>query len=79
MTYILSNSFWRKDYLLIRDHKNEIIGKFCGNSYPRELLLIGNNATLIFRSNKRKNFAGFSIKWSAEKGKIDGKTEYIVF
>ena len=45
---------------------NKTVGIFCGKDTVEELNIEGDTAILIFKSNKKKNFPGFRIEWSAE-------------
>ena len=65
--------YFRKDYLLVKDGKKTTIGRFCGRSIPKELLIKGNSVTFIFKSNKKNNFPGFTIAWTGKYKRMDGE------
>eukprot|EP00794_Sanderia_malayensis_P005497 gene5497-6182_t len=65
----------KKDYLLIKDANQVTVGRFCGANVPNELLIKGNSLTIIFKSNKRKNYPGFKISWSAKSRRLNSPTD----
>lgn len=58
----------RFDWLQIHDGANSaahLIGRFCGNNIPKNIITTRNSMYLWFRSDKNNNHDGFDLTWQS--------------
>ena len=53
------------DYLKITDENNVTVGKYCGQRFPREVILGADYAVITFHTNDKIEKTGFYIRFSA--------------
>uniref|UniRef100_A0A1I8EZ18 Cubilin n=1 Tax=Wuchereria bancrofti TaxID=6293 RepID=A0A1I8EZ18_WUCBA len=58
------------------DDHSELHGRFCGTLLPPPILSSGNRLTIVFKSDRSVNGAGFMAKWQVVDDKIDCHRTY---
>ncbi|VDN93661.1 unnamed protein product [Brugia pahangi] len=58
------------------DDHSELHGRYCGTLLPPPILSTGNRLTIVFKSDRSVNGAGFMAKWQIVDDKIDCHRTY---
>lgn len=68
------------DYLLVRDkeHNNEVLGRFCGNSIPSPIISKSNSLWVTMITDGQDNKAGFRASWEIQEQEPEGKTTFLL-
>jgi len=62
------------DFIQILDFNNQLVATFSGNTVPEPLIVMGEQITIIFRSDNSTRHQGFSLYYEINKAGIDNKS-----